>query len=397
MKSFNNQGVILNRLKAAYENRTENPCAILNNPGICNGIINLFHRKAMKHMKQNNSLFTLEMALKARDDMIRIYENIDNCRDSNIQKRINQLCFFQSPRTAQPQDSFCTNNAYLTNDDIEHLNHNYNTAKYVAEQFKTPKPKGPDILPYLKFYDGATVTQQFSGCVTKDHLVKVLSYYLPRHENQLIRIATPLHVVGIGFHKDRENNIFITLFDPNYDIKEPMQIIEANNLEEGITKLVSELGSSFYDIYDGYFNSFANSNRNLTLSIKFYSPPAGIENDLAVNKTIIGNEEPEVSGTDFLVSLLNNKDSFFDDEIQPDAHDANGYDSLFVSAQTGHTNTVAYLLNQYPHIMKPNAIQGDERKSTPVTVSKQQGRHDVSDLFYLHELKSQNKGIANGI
>lgn len=381
MLSFNNQRIILETLKETYEKRTDIFSPILSSPGLCNGLLHLFHRKCIKRMKETNSAFTLETAIRASQDVKIIYNKITNGED-NLDKRINQLSYFQSPREKQPHGSFCEqNDIYI--DDIDKINSTYNFQKYKNQNKSFNSIE--DAQSYFVFYKGFSVTQQFSGCISKEDSVKVLAYYLPRYKNQLVRIATPIHVVGIGFHTN-ENDQYITIFDANYDIENPLKIIKIDDLEQGISELVSNLNDSFYSSYS--FDS--EYDHNLALSIKFYSLPSDLENQKMQDQARI-ELRPEKSGSIFLLELLKDKiiylkDCNFTDYSEALSTDPNGYNSLLVSAEYGHLETVRTLLTQFPNEMNPSQLQGKEYFSTPLNASKKQGHTEIFNLLKKHSL-----------
>lgn len=360
---------IMQKLRATYEKRPKNPqqppCEILNAPGMCNGLVNLYFRKIMKNMKTANTPFTYEIALKTAEEFKKICANILTSDDQeNLERRLDQLCFFQSPRALQPHGSFCGPNQSVTIDNPQKIHHAYNLNKYLDKKNKTPVPSGEQSLPYIRFYDKLKQIQCFSGCITHDELYRVLSYYLPRHPNQIIRVATPIHVIGLAFHPSEDEKKYrVSIMDPNYNLREPVQFIEEDTPEDCFYTLVKELDSIFYG------NIFYQ--HRLTLSAKFFH----------FADAVIPHVEE--SGAEYLTKLLA-EESTDDPEFTAAAQDANGYDALFIAAQTGDLDTVKALLTQYPTQIKPGTLQGEKYHSTPLAASKQQGHFQIACELELH-------------
>lgn len=339
MKTFNNQGIIIKALKKSHEKRDAEPCDILNAPGMCNGMLNLFHRKVIKRMNQRNALFTLEIAREAAQKLTTIYHAIlDN--DEEASKRVDQLRYFQSPQKSQPG---------VMMDDLAAINKNYNQKRYPH--------KNSD------FFENVSLCQDFAGCVSKKELQGLLSYYLPFHPNQIIRVATPIHVIGISYHVDENNQIAFSIFDPNYDINNPLRILEAQDLESGIKELIATLQDSFYE--DDSSFSFEEFDDRFTLSLKFYSFKDSVKTS-------------EKNGATYLMDLL------AEDDLKVERPDSLGYDSLFVSAEYGHLETVRALLNEYGNTKLKYSFkqeQGKKYKCSPMKVSEDHGHKAITQLL----------------
>lgn len=362
-----NQSAVIAALRTYYKDMSDLKNDILDAPGICNGLVHLYHRYCIKLINQNNGAFTLEYAKKAANKVSLVCQNIVEGQISS--KRLHQLCYFQSPNMKQPEGSFCSpSRVTMPIDLIGQINHNYNCSKHLSRGTDTSR-QGDQILPYLKQYDGMIQKQRFAATLSPKALGKVLLHYLPHHKDELIRIASPTHVTAMSYHEDGADSI-ITIFDPNYPINKNLKILKMDNFNESLKDLLNEIGSCFYNMEGFYFYYGALNNKNLCLSFKFYS--------MKSSQTQVSLSQ-EYTSVEMLKKLLE------ENILSPDETDSNNYDSLFICAQYGHENEVRYLLHRYPNINE-SRINGNEYKSTPIKTSRAHGHHHINSLLSTHRI-----------
>ncbi|MBS0289944.1 MAG: hypothetical protein JSS07_07935 [Proteobacteria bacterium] len=371
MISFNNQQVVLEALKSEYQKLDDRSCQILNAPGICDGIINKYHRYAIKAMKSTNEGFSLNIAIAASKKLSQLFNDIKSGKADVIQKSLGQLCYFQAPRQKQPEDSFCQKDLNVTIGDIPTLNRSYNQKKYQSGKNKQKFISDQQIQNYLEFYNDVHVSQDFAGCIDENDLAKMLAYYLPIHANEIIRIGVADHVISIGYHVDNQAKVMVSILDPNYDINNPLRLIEVKDLNRGIRELIEALKESFYNEefnYDEMGIDIPPFNGNFSLSFKSY----------AIQKP---NNPTEKDGATLLLELL---------AIEPEKEEAcdnQAIDSLFICSEYGHEKTARALLNRYGDSTlrcKTIQMQGRKVRLSPTNVSEQQGHEKINELFRDH-------------
>jgi len=340
------QQAIIEHLKSIYLLNNQPLPLFLNAPGMCNALVHLFHRYCIKIMNEMQSTFTEKSARQAIQKIRKKSVQLLHADEpEKVATKIYQLSFFQRPRNKQPEESFCKSSA-IALDDIRGINTVYNQQK----------PSKCNSV----FYDNVNLIADFAGCINEKELRKVLMHYLPKHENQLIRIASPTHVIALGYHKNAKSHCS-SIFNPNHSFKE-IQLIKMTDIGH-CKKLIATLENIFY-------KRFAIDNLapiNLCLSIKFFS---------------ITEQQPvpnEKTGAAFLSELMQARQN---NELLTDP---DGYDSLFISAQYGHSEIVRFLMADYPAQCDPHRAQGSVNKSTPYIMS-QYNKHE--EIRYTLGLKN---------
>lgn len=350
------QQLVINKLKNYYTLKNECSHPLLEAPGICNGLVHVYHRKCIQLTHKNQGKFTLEIAKRAAAKVSKICQNIVKNDTSSLEYNLFKLCFFQLPNQAQPKHSFCKQQSKDTHlDDIKKVNTQFSQFKSQRENTSLKKEK-------IKMFDSICESEDFAATLSYEQWKTLLTKRLPLHKDELIRVAHPYHVIAMSYH-EVQNRKIVFIFDPNNPLSKNYTLIELFDLDDDIDDLIRTLGNIFYGIqgFENYYNSLINKNQ--CLSLKYFN----------INHQKNAKDAPHITGDIVLNSL-------FKDKFSPQLKDDKNFDTLFICSEYGHSQEIKTILHQYPNI-DCNRLNGTKVQSTPLKTSIRHGYPDITQQF----------------
>lgn len=336
MKSANQ---LMHAMHKVYSNKYNEQHPILNAPGLCNGILNYFYFQTVQGAK--NSDYTLQQVRDTSNQIAKTFANLSTDKPDSLLDMLYTICYLQNPDQNQPKGSRYSRHSQYHCDDI------------------------PLMFKDLGCEVEVKQTLGLSGTFNPEEMRKVLEDYFKEHPNQLIRIATPTHVIGVAYHPEDQ---CVSIVDAAHPLDELAQIVPCDNLD-ALNNTVFEIGKRLYaqgcqSLFGPAFNPFRGfENQNFSISLKVLSTPREKENTASLNAT-------EYRSKHHLM------------EHNPNLEDTKHINALFVSSMYGHADMVKFLLSQ-EHIKPMQAsFPINKKPMTPIYIAAQKGYPDIcADLL----------------